>query len=432
LVDEGDVFVTDSVNAKVYHFNLDGDLLSTFGEGILVVPLYLAKSPTDGNLYIVDRRTRKVQIFTTEGEYIEEFDPDLPDDELADFETGNVQWAPVAVTFAPDGSMFVTEILNGHRVLKFAPDGTFEKSAGDAAFVTVADTAQGFFQFPNSVKVRGEELWIADSNNRRIQVYDLDLEPVRLVPTEGLPRGMDWLAPSDPDTDTPDKLVVVDTLAHDGTVWEASGERLISFGENGVLDGQFAYPNDISVSARQLLFITDTANGRIQVWGWPSELAPPFIPTTAQQWGWCLSPLLLLPLLLLTRKRKFFATLDFVEGMLLAELVYTMPARRRRWGVSPEDYELLKDRVQEDIRLVDLLHAEEHSESDVKALMERLELDHPTAVTLAIAQRSYVFCTEDENLRRLAKVLELDVVNREEYLERFATGEKPAETPRGA
>ncbi len=38
---------------------------------------------------------------------------------------------------------------------------------------------------------------------------------------------------------------------------------------------------------------------------------------------------------------------------------------------------------------------------------------------LSIAQRSKVFCTEDPELRRLARVMEVDVVNRVEYIERF-------------
>ena len=52
--------------------------------------------------------------------------------------------------------------------------------------------------------------------------------------------------------------------------------------------------------------------------------------------------------------------------------------------------------------------------------MERLEIDETTAIVMALAQRAKVFCTRDPDYRRLAKVLEVDVVNREEYLRRFA------------
>jgi hypothetical protein len=66
-----------------------------------------------------------------------------------------------------------------------------------------------------------------------------------------------------------------------------------------------------------------------------------------------------------------------------------------------------------------LLYPEPHSESDARELMERLEIDETTAIAMALAQRAKVFCTLSPDYRRLAKVLEVDVVNREEYLLRF-------------
>jgi hypothetical protein len=59
--------------------------------------------------------------------------------------------------------------------------------------------------------------------------------------------------------------------------------------------------------------------------------------------------------------------------------------------------------------------------------MDKLEIDHDTALKLATAQRSHIFCTEDMELRKYAKTLEIDVVNREEFLERFAKKNKTAE-----
>ena len=104
-----------------------------------------------------------------------------------------------------------------------------------------------------------------------------------------------------------------------------------------------------------------------------------------------------------------------------------MPGGRRRWFVTPEDYETLKDLTQGDIKLGELLNPAEHSESDARALMQRFELAFPDAVTLSIAQRSKVFCTENPELRRLARVAEIDVVNRAEYLERFAKKQQSSE-----
>ncbi len=157
----------------------------------------------------------------------------------------------------------------------------------------------------------------------------------------------------------------------------------------------------------------------MQVWGWPDQVSTVPIPRVPQKWGYCLLPLLLLPLLLLLRKKKFFATADFIHAMVDNEEVHLLPARNRKWLVTLGDYEDLKDIKQGEVDLGELLHEIEHSESDARALMEKLEIPEAQAVVLSLAQRSRIFATQDAELRRLAKTLEVDVVNRIEFIERF-------------
>jgi sugar lactone lactonase YvrE len=413
-----EVFVTDARAQRTTVHNLDGEQLRVFGGPEMVVPLYVRKHPVTGEMWISDRRARTIHIYTPEGEYIGEFDPNLPEEELADFETGETVWAPVAFDFAEDGSLYVTEILNGHRLLIFSPEGEFERSVGTVGVTSDAAGQPEFFQFPNSVKVFDDRVWVADSNNRRVKIYDLEGEYLDLIVTEGLPRGLDFLLRSE-DASATDKFVSVDTLAHDSTIWNVEGEKIVNFGQRGVLEGQFNYPNDTAIGPRNLIFVTDSSNSRVQVWGWPEEISPVPVADVILYWRWCFAPLLLLPLLLL-RKKRFFATKDFVDEMLGNEDVDTMPKRRRRWLATEDDHELIKDYVQQDINLGELFHPAEYSESDTQALMDKLEVDHDTALVLAIAQRAHVFCTEDPELRKYAKTLEIDVVDREEYLERFA------------
>lgn len=420
LIDGNRVFVTDSRRSQVDVFTPQGSRVATFGADELKTPLYMAKNPKTGEIWVTDRRIRTIKKFKPNGEYVGEFDPKLPAEQLADVKTPGIQWAPVALDFAPDGSLYVTEIVKGHRLLIFDPDGKFKKSVGTAGIVTDPKVAPEAFQFPNGVKVIGKEVWVADSNNQRIQVFDLEGTFLRLLPVGGLPRGLTALAQKSTVTTEPTPYVAtVDTLAHDVTIWDATGLKVGAFGEMGVLEAQFSYPNDIALAPDGKLFVADTANGRIQVWGWPQDDAPIPLPRTPMQWLFCFSPLLLLPLLLFTRRRKFFATADFVLEMFETERVHMMPARRRRWLIAAEDYEVVSHLVQDDVDLGELLEVSEFSESDVKALMDRLELDRVTAIRLATGKRSRVMCAEDNETRRLAKVLEIDVINAEEFEARF-------------
>ncbi|MDO8964657.1 MAG: hypothetical protein Q7W30_09235 [Coriobacteriia bacterium] len=422
LAFDGSVYVTDGQGGQVVQFRENGAFVRIIGKGKLKTPIYVARNPKDGNLYISDRRLRAVMIFTPDGRYVRTFDPALPKSELPKFDVGTDQWVPVAIGFAPDGTMYVTELLNGHRMLIFGPDGKFRRSVGTIGLAPKATEAPERFQFPNSVKVQKNEVWVVDSNNRRMQVFDLKGTFKRLMPVSGLPRGVAFLpAGALATSSTADKMVVVDVLSHDATIWNTAGKKLAVFGERGVLEGQFNFPNDVSIGSRSLIFITDTQNGRVQAWGWRQNLSPvpavlPSNPT------WCLAflPLLLIPLLF--RRKKFYATTDFIDAMILVDRVPAMARRRYRWLVSAETYEQFRDRSEGEVRFADLLEATEHSETDAAELVRRLDLEKDQARTLASAQRVKVFCTESAELRRLAKLLEIEVLNRDEYLERFGGG----------
>jgi DNA-binding beta-propeller fold protein YncE len=432
-VDGDTVYAVDSAGRDILVFDQAGNYKRSFGTSVTVIPLNLARNPKNNNLYVTDRRLRKMLIFNQAGKYLGDFNPNLPKDQLPAFKTGGVQWEPVALAFAPDGTMYVTEILNGHRFLIFGPDGKFKKSVGYAGMVTDAKAGPGAFQFPNGIVYHKGLIYITDSNNRRVQVYDKDGNFKNIIVTQGLPRGIDFLNrfPTDKPT-SPDRFVIADTLAHDGTIWTEKGDKILSFGEEGYLDGQFSYPNGLSVGSKNKIFIADTANGRIDVWGWPNQVSPIPIPTPSNYWWACLLPLILLPFLLLFRRKRFFATEDFVTAMIDAEQVKLMQSRRRRWLVTEEAYEKFKDLTEDDVELGKLLNPTEYSESDARALMDKLEIEMPTAIILAIAQRNPVFCTEDTDYRRLAKSLEIDVVNRVEFLDRFErrrAGDTTSQTP---
>lgn len=422
LVDDPEVFVADSIRRKIDVFNESGQHQRSFGGSETITPLYIAKHPKTGELYVSDRRTRSIHIYNRAGKYLRDFDPKLPKEQLPTFESQGIQWAPVAIAFAPDGTMYVTEILKGHRLLIFGPDGKFKKSVGNAGAVTNAKTQPEVFLFPNGVTFYKNKVYVTDSNNRRIQVFDKNGKYERIVVTEGLPRGIAFLKrfPQDEEK-TPDRYVTVDTLAHDGTIWATNDEKILNFGQQGVLEGQFNYPNGVSVLNRNnKIFVSDTANGRMQVWGWPEQASPIPIPKVPQRWYLCLLPLLLLPLLLLLRRQKFFSTQDFIDNMIESEELDLLPHRRRKWFVTPELYEHYHDLEHQGIKLAELLHEVEHSESDTKALQDKLEIDFESARILSIAQRMKVFTTEDLELRRLAKLLEVDVIDRVEFLERYA------------
>lgn len=415
LADNGLVFVCDSTGGQIFVFKQDGTFVKTFGKGKVVDPVYLAKNPKDGLLYVTDRALQTILKYTTSGELAGEFKPNLPKAELPTEKTKS-EWTPIALAFAPDGTLYVTDILKDQRMLIFSPDGTFLRSVGRMGVADTSADLPGTFQFPNSIKVFKDEVWVADSNNRRIEVFGLDGTYKRLIPADGLPRGMVFLPPNSGVTKgTGDTYAVVDVLASEVTLYSTGGASPVSFGEKGTGDGQFSQPNDITVGNKAILFVSDNKNLRVQAWGWQSQVSP--LPRVLpQQPAWCLLALPLLFLPLLFRKRQYYATADFVRALGEAGALSALQAKRVRWLVSEADFEALSGVTAGDLRLAEVLHATEYSDPDARALMKRYAITLEQAATLTSAQRTKLFFTEDEELRKLARMLEIDTMNAAEYL----------------
>jgi DNA-binding beta-propeller fold protein YncE len=418
LADGGRVYVADSVRSRIFVYNENGDMTGSFGTSITVNPLYIAKNPKDSLLYVTDRTRRAVLKFTEDGKYRGEFDPHLPKAQLPKFRTGGVQWAPLAIAFGSDGTMYITEILNGHRLLIFSPEGKFVRSIGTAAMTTDPSKGPEAFQFPNGIAVIGNQVFVADSNNQRVKVYNLKGDFQSIIVTQGLPRGVVGLAPFLGEGSSAKYFVEVDTLSHDATIWTLAGKKVGNFGEQGTLDGQFSYPGGVALGPKNKIYVADTANGRVQVWGWPTEVAA--IPAAAARFApWCLLPLLLLPLLLLRRRREFFATADFVEEIVALGHQELLSAPRAKWVTTHDEYQTIKVLRGDGVDLAELFSAVEYSESDVRAAVEKYDLTQEQAITLVTAQRTYLACSESGEIRDLAKRVGLKMMNAQEYVERY-------------
>ena len=84
-----------------------------------------------------------------------------------------------------------------------------------------------------------------------------------------------------------------------------------------------------------------------------------------------------------------------------------------------EDRSVYEGRVIEGVTLTDLIEFEEHSESDVRNLMERLQVSERQAVLLTMTWRAKALGTQDRELRWLAVLAEVRAVNVDEFRTMF-------------
>jgi DNA-binding beta-propeller fold protein YncE len=81
---------------------------------------------------------------------------------------------PTGVAAHPDGGVVVCEAGN-HRIQWFGPDGVSRGVFGRAG------GAPGEFRGPYDCAIDGDRLWVADTDNHRVQGLSLDTVPWRLT-----------------------------------------------------------------------------------------------------------------------------------------------------------------------------------------------------------------------------------------------------------
>jgi DNA-binding beta-propeller fold protein YncE len=415
---KGRVFVVDFGSRTIRAFDTDGTYrftFSTIADGANVKlkdPVHLAIDSQD-RVWVTDRSLRKIFVFDSNGTFMRTFVPDGQAD---------LAWSPLAITFDTDGRLYVTDVGDtaNHRVRVFEPDGRQLATWGGTAQVTNWDDSHGKFLFPNGLAVTGAKgtaiskrlMLVSDGDNRRIQVFDPSGTFKSIIRTEGVPRGLAL--------DSSNRLYVVDPAAHTIDLYSVKGDHLTAFGGSGVAAGQFNFPQDVAVDAQGRIFVSDRDNNQVQVWGFAKGEVPGITKIPAGSLPWCFLPLLLLPLLLLLRKRRFVATDDFIEAMIAAGIVATMPAARRRWIVPESAHPAWIGRVEGGVDLGELLKPEPHSDSDVADLIDRLAVSREEAIVLSMAKRAKRLCTQDENLARLGTLLGVDTYDRDRFLQRYS------------
>ncbi|MFZ4750551.1 MAG: hypothetical protein ACOYMM_08590 [Phycisphaerales bacterium] len=253
----------------------------------------------DGNLVVADTHEHRIVCFSPTGELRWT---------LGGYGTGAGEFIyPTDVVFTPDGRMLVAEYGGNDRIQAFGTDRAFMYQFGRCG------TGEGEFLRPQCLAYDAarDELYVCDSSNHRIQVFTSDGEFRRSVGRPGLgagelsypfglvleiggravdrlgramvgpdaasaaPTGTDAGAHTDPDTDAPRTLVVVEHSNHRLQRLDATdGRSLWIAGGIGRERGRLKYPwaiepAGVSADGRQRYAVCDHGNSRIVFFALP-------------------------------------------------------------------------------------------------------------------------------------------------------------------
>jgi DNA-binding beta-propeller fold protein YncE len=159
---------------------------------------------------------------------------------------------PNDVAIGPAGEIFVVQ---GHgraepRVLKFDKRGTFITSWGGKG------TGPGQFDTAHSIVVDDKRLvYVADRQNRRVQIFDPDGKYIKEWKYAGLPCGL-YIAPNR-------DMYLVSGFAGQILKLDANGVAVAATGEPGKGLGKFGEAHYLTLGPSGEIFVADTVNATL-------------------------------------------------------------------------------------------------------------------------------------------------------------------------
>jgi 6-bladed beta-propeller len=158
----GRIYTVDTPRHEVVAFSPAGAPVARVGvrgeqDGQLNFPTALAVL-ADGTLLVVDALNFRVARFGPDGRWVRSFgDPG---------DGGGAFGRPKAIAADAQGRIFVTDALND-VVVVFSPDGEFQLAFGGRG------NGPGALTLPAGVAIGADRVFVADSFNRRVQIYQL-------------------------------------------------------------------------------------------------------------------------------------------------------------------------------------------------------------------------------------------------------------------
>ncbi len=176
----------------------------------------------DGRMLVADTGNDRVQVLKEDGSVEQQFGK-------SGTKTGQFGH-PAGVAVNSRGVRYVSDVQNS-RVQIFNGDGMFLSTFGSLSKSLPGNTPEhGKFQTPTALAVDSKDrIYVLDSGNSRIQVFDQDGKFLKAIGRKGQERG-EFTDPADLAIDERDRLYVADRAQHRIQIFDSDGTFMLSFG----------------------------------------------------------------------------------------------------------------------------------------------------------------------------------------------------------
>jgi len=182
----------DSDVDPILQFDLEGNVLQSFGSGLVLWPHGMFVDP-EGNVWVADAAYIGSPTAEGRGHVILKFNPDgellMTIGTVGEMGDGPATFnRPSDVLVAPDGSIFVADghgAGNNNRIVKFDAEGNFLMEWGETG------EADGQFRDPHALAMDSQgRLFVGDRANSRIQLFTQEGEHLQTWTQFGRPSGL--------------------------------------------------------------------------------------------------------------------------------------------------------------------------------------------------------------------------------------------------
>lgn len=268
---DNDIYVADSRNNRILHIGADGTLLHEWGRfgdqlstgnaplGFFNEPWGIAVGP-DGSVYVADTWNHRIQKFTSEGKAVKmwgQYGQPLPEDPT----TQAAFWGPRGVAVDSNGHVYVADTGN-KRIAVFDSDGNYITAFGTAGF------DPGQFDEPVGVAVAGDgTVYVTDTWNQRIQSFIPSEDGTIFLPANQWDVNA-WFGQSLDNkpfiaVDASGNVYITDPEGYRIIEFSSNGQFIRTWGDFGVGADEIGLAAGVAVDPLGNVWVTDAGNNRI-------------------------------------------------------------------------------------------------------------------------------------------------------------------------
>ncbi|MFQ5552182.1 MAG: 6-bladed beta-propeller [Candidatus Methylomirabilales bacterium] len=253
---QGRVYVADTGLAVVFIFDKRNEKVDVLGiqpgVGQLAQPTGLALN-SQGTLFVSDTKLDRVFGYSEKGEVV-----------VAIGKKGEF-YNPAGISVDPKTDRLYVSDPGRHVIRVYdSRDGRFLFAIGERG------PAEGQFNFPTNVFVRHGKLYVTDTGNFRVQIFDLDGKFLKAFGTIGDIPGR-FARPKGVAVDSEGHIYVTDAAFDNFQVFDENGKLLLFVGGAGASPGRFHLPAGIYIDDDDRIFVADQYNYRVQVFQFLSQ-----------------------------------------------------------------------------------------------------------------------------------------------------------------